>query len=166
MFYKEDYGFELALYAMSPKVVDHIRQKMITQIERVIKASKTKGEDAAHVVTFTPVDLSYTWTINLELGVETLAIYHEDLTTPIVIVDKVTPWKDEPHHKHMAEFVNHHLGKSKKVQREHGAEFIIRALDAISLEALENEKAEIRGHNSTLSAQRALSHIDVGKVQE
>lgn len=169
MFYKEDYTFELGTFAVSQNIISHLKQEAMSQFDRLnvgnqfIVLCNSKGISADDQLNFKLKNLSYMWAINLELGIETLAVYLDSLDTPVVVVDQPLAWKDEPHHKHMAEFVNHHLGKSAENRRRHGAEFILRELNKISIKFLEDEIRVIQNAATDESARRALLTIDAGK---
>lgn len=160
MFYKEEFSFELGTFASNVNWHRHILEEQLTQLPRFQHA---EHGDVRGVLSYTPDNLSYLWALNLELGVETMAIYHKDFKTPIVVVDRPTPWKDQPHHAHMAKFVDHHVGQKPDVRRTAAAEFIIRMLNELSVKALRAEIRELDTKSTTEIAKRALRTVDSGK---
>lgn len=164
MFYKEDYSFELGTYAASTHIHTHIKLKAMEQFDRFNDQCKAKSVDIANSMKFSMTDLSYMWAMNLEVGVQTMAVYRNGFESPIIVIDEKMPWAGEAHHKHMAEFVNHHTEKSPSNQRKMGAEFIIRQLNLISLAHIEEDIRVISNWDCNMAAIRALNTIDAGKV--
>jgi len=166
MFFKENYSFELGTFASHASVVEHIREAAddSVQFERFLASYNTGDQNALKAVEdFTMVDLSYLWALNLEVGVQSMAIYRNGVDTPIVVVDERMAWAGTPEHTHMAKFVSHHTDKSKALQRKLGAEFILKQLNLLSIRSLEAQIREVRKHDETEWATRALATIDAGK---
>lgn len=164
MFYKEDYSFELGTFAAHSDIIRHIRSAAIEQFDRFSAACNARNIPLDSALVIQMEDLSYMWALNLEIGVETLAIYRKGVDIPIVVVDQKTIWCGEPHHQHMAEFVNHHMGKSAKNRRNHGAEFVLKQLNLISIGQMEDDIRAMKNWDYTTSVRRALLTIDVETV--
>lgn len=162
MFYKEDYSFELSTFSGSNKILEDIKSKAIEQFDRFNLTCDQRNIDVANSMVFKLEDLSYMWALNLELGVQTMAIYRTGYEVPLVAVDQKMPWCGEPHHQHMAEFVNNQMGKSNFNPRRLGAEFIIKQLNLISIARLEENIRELGKWDNAYAARRAILTIDVG----
>lgn len=162
MFFKEDYSFELGTYSGAHSILAHIKMKALEQWERFGASCKQREIDTKDSMLFKLEDLSYMWALNLELGVQTMAIYRSGIDAPIVVVDQKMPWCGEPHHQHMAEFVNHHMEKPTTNRRLLGAEFIIGQLNKLSIEQFEENIRELGKWDNANSARHALATIDAG----
>lgn len=162
MFYKEDYSFELATFAGSNRIVEDIKSKAIEQFDRFNLACDQRNIDVANSMVFKLEDLSYMWALNLELGVQTMAIYRVGFEVPLVAMEQKMPWCGEPHHQHMAEFVNHQMGKSDSNRRRVGAEYIISQLNRITIDRLEENIRELGQWDNAYAARRALLAVDAG----
>lgn len=162
MFFKEDYSFELGTFSGSNTIVEDIKSKAIEQFDRFNLACDQRNIDVANSMVFKLEDLSYMWALNLELGVQTMAIYRVGFEVPLVVVDQKMPWCGEPHHQHMAEFVNHHMSTSDSNRRRLGAEFIIGQLNLISIARLEVTIRGLGQWDNAYAARRAILTIDVG----
>lgn len=166
MLYKENYPFELGTFAAHEQVVEHIREvaRGPGQFERFAIKSNTIDYNALKAIyDFTMGDLSYRWAINLEADVQSMAIYRNGVDTPIVVIEERMAWAGTSEHFHMAEFVNHRIGKSKKIRRKVGAEFILGQLNLLSIRVLEAQVREVRKHDTAEWATRAMAAIDAGK---
>lgn len=160
MFYKEDFSFEIGTYAASPHICTHLKQKALEQFDRFNEACKAKEIPVAGMLNYKLQDLSYVWSTNLELGQETLAVYAFDCIVPVIVIDVPLPWKDEAHHKHMAEFVHRNMERYAGMRRHNAAVNVLNQLNNISVSWLEYEAQLIKKCNNDHSAKLALRTID------
>lgn len=122
-FYQQKFNSNITNFTADPTGIDHTLQREAnTQLDRIVAAMQAKGEDHHGCTAFMGGgNLSYVWSLNTEIGVETLAIYRIGWTVPLIVVDRQLPWHNKPNHAEMAKFVDHHVGKATDDEQRRGA---------------------------------------------
>ena len=140
---------ELTQLTALPFHVDNfISREAINQQARVIEACKAKGENYEMIFRFMGgANLRYEWNANLTVGVETLAIYREGYTVPVVVIDRQFPWAGTATHQHMAEFVEHHNKSNPANLTRQAAERVVELLNEIIVKWMEHDLNNVKAVN-------------------
>lgn len=122
-FFQHKFNSNITLYCADPNGVEvTMRREANSQLDRIVAAMKAKGEDHHSCTAFMGGgNLSYEWSLNTDVGVETLAIYRTGWTVPLIVVDRQLPWHGKPNHTEMSKFVEHHVGKATEGAQFRGA---------------------------------------------
>lgn len=143
------FNCELTQLTALPFNIDtFISREAISQQTRVIEACKAKGENYEMIFRFMGgPNLRYEWTANLTVGVETLAIYREGYTVPVVVIDRQFPWAGTATHQHMAEFVAHHQQSNPANLVRQAAERTVELLNEIITKWMQHDLNAVKAVN-------------------
>ena len=82
------------------------------EASRIIDATKARGLPIAGILQFKREDLSFEWTVDLDLGVETVSMYRIGLSVPLLVINKKLPWAGADNHAQMSESSKHHMAQN------------------------------------------------------
>jgi hypothetical protein len=143
------FNCELTQFTALPFNIDNfISREAISQQARVIEACKAKGENYEMIFRFMGgPNLRYEWSANLNVGVETLAVYRDGYIVPVVVIDRQFPWAGTPAHERMAAFVAHHQGKDPANAVRQAAERTVEILNEIIVKWMQHDLNNVKAVN-------------------
>lgn len=143
-------------------IMRQINREAQAQVDRTVEALKAKGEDYACVLArIQPSELKFEWSVNLDVGSETLAIYRKGWSVPIVVRDRSFPWSGTDNHEHMRDFLKHHFTERPESYERQGAEHAADMLNQLLIRWMEFDLGEVRRHNPSVHMQAS----DIGDIK-
>lgn len=163
-FFQETFNHQLFNHCAEPHdILRVLRREMTLQVDRVVDALKAKGEGWLNCLNFGKDDRSdftVEWSVNLDIGVETMAVYRKGWSVPLVVIDRQLPWCGKENHVHMAEFVGHHFKKNGPAAfRRSAALAIAGMLNDLIIKWKKVDLVQIEQHSPALS-------LDNGNLDE
>lgn len=111
-FYKETLNSNILNYAVWPTgIIRDIHRECIQNADSLIARLKERNLPYAGVLQFKPEDLSFEWSINLDIGLETVAMYRLGCSLPLIVVERKLPGYDE-NPEERAAFNIHHMARN------------------------------------------------------
>lgn len=152
MFFKETYPASISGMLLREELRNHLYMEAMLKYESLVEAADKQNIIAYNLVNFKLDELEYTWTVDLDVGVMTMTVFNRGCNIPLIMMSENMPWKGDIHHKHMGEFVNHHLESCAENRRQQGAEFVLRTLNKISIKWMTKQIEDIRRTNTDAAA--------------
>lgn len=140
------FNSEITGLTKDPFHIDHyLSREAINQQARVIEACKAKGEDFERIFLFMGgANLRYEWSVNLDVGVQTVAVYRLGYTVPVIVLDQAFPWAGMPQHEQMKQSVAHCFSKDNDNLDRQAAMCVVDMLNNVIIKWMSHDLRNIR----------------------
>lgn len=161
-FYKETFNSGILDYTVWPAgIFRDLQRETNHQSTRIIDATKARGLPISGILHYKREDLSFEWSVNLDLGIETVAMFRIGFPVPLLVIDKKLPWAGEENHAHMSEFSKHHMTQNgPEAVFRLAAESVLETLRDITVRWLQTDLVAAK-HHSHAWAVNAMNRVDV-----
>lgn len=128
---------------------------------RIIDTAKVRDLPIAGILMYKREDLSFEWSVDLDIGVETVVMYRKDFPIPLLVIDKKLPWADADNHAEMSESTKHHMAQNGPgAVFRFAAESVLESLRDITVRWLKTDLVSAQQHNHAWAV-NAMDRRDV-----